>query len=271
MYFDVEVEALDEPVYVDRAMWEKIVLNLLSNAFKFTLTGGITVRLKRNRGFAELTVADTGIGIPEAELPRIFERFHRVEGSRGRTFEGTGIGLALVHELVKLHGGSIEVHSELNHGSAFTVSIPFGTAHLPATRGSIGTSHMTPVKRPTYVEETQSWEIIGPPSRDSSQTALGIDQPPTSQPEERHARIVLADDNADMRAYIARLLAATYEVEAVGDGQEAMAAVLRKCPDLVLSDVMMPVMNGHAITTGTQEESGYGHHSRDHVIGASRG
>ena len=244
LYFDVEVEALDEPVYVDRAMWEKIVLNLLSNAFKFTLTGGITVRLKRNRGFAELTVADTGIGIPEAELPRIFERFHRVEGSQGRTFEGTGIGLALVHELVKLHGGSIEVHSELNHGSTFTVSIPFGTAHLPATRGSIGTSHKTPIKRPVYVEEAQSREIIGPQSQDSSQTALGVDRRPTSQPEERHARIVLADDNADMRAYIARLLAATYEVEAVGNGQEAMAAILRKCPHLVLTDVMMPIMNG---------------------------
>ena len=168
----MEVEALDEPVYVDRAMWEKIVLNLLSNAFKFTLTGGITVRLKRNLGFAELTVTDTGIGIPEAELPRIFERFHRVEGSRGRTFEGTGIGLALARELVKLHGGSIEVHSKQNHGSTFTVSIPFGTAHLPATRGSIGTSHKTPIKRPTYIAEAQACETVGPQSPDSSQTAL---------------------------------------------------------------------------------------------------
>jgi PAS domain S-box-containing protein len=242
LYFEVEVEALDEPVYVDRAMWEKIVLNLLSNAFKFTLAGGITVRLKRNRGQVELTVADTGIGIPEAELPRIFERFHRVEGSRGRAFEGTGIGLTLVHELVKLHGGLIEVHSEPNHGSAFTVSIPFGTAHLPATRGSIGASCKAPVERPTYVAGARAREIVDPP--DSSQTAHGIDRPPASQPEERRARIVIADDNADMRAYITRLLNATYEVEAVGDGQEAMAAVLRKCPDLVLSDVMMPVMNG---------------------------
>lgn len=244
LYFEVAIEPFDEPVYVDRAMWEKIVFNLLSNAYKFTLTGGITVRLKRNRGFAELTVADTGIGIPEAELPRMFERFHRVEGSRGRSFEGTGIGLSLVHELVKLHGGSIEVHSELDHGTTITVSIPFGTAHLPATLCSIGTSRETAMPRPTYVEEMPCPESIGLPSQDTSWSAPGIDERLTPQSGERPARIVLADDNADMRAYIARLLGATYEVEAVGSGQAALAAVLRKCPDLVLTDVMMPVMNG---------------------------
>jgi len=244
LYFEVEVETLDEPVYVDRAMWEKIVLNLLSNAFKFTLAGGISVRLKRNRGFAELTVADTGIGIPEAELPRVFERFHQVEGSRGRTFEGTGIGLALAYELVKLHGGSIEVHSKLNQGSTFSVSIPLGTAHLPAEPGAIGTSNGKPIKRPAYVENGQLGDIAGPPSSDSSQTALATYRSGGSQAEEPHARIILAEDSADLRAYIERLLGPAYEVEAVGDGQEALAAVIRKRPDLVLSDVMMPKLNG---------------------------
>ena len=90
--------------YVDRDMWEKVVLNLVSNAYKFTLAGGITVRLARGRR-VKLAVQDTGSGIPPEELPRLFERFHRVEGTKGRTHEGTGIGLALVQELVKIHGG----------------------------------------------------------------------------------------------------------------------------------------------------------------------
>ncbi len=92
-------------------MWERIVLNLVSNAFKYTLAGGITVELQAapDGQAAVLTVRDTGVGIPEAELPHIFDRFHRIEGQRGRTLEGTGIGLALVNELVRLHGGSIEV------------------------------------------------------------------------------------------------------------------------------------------------------------------
>jgi len=244
LYFDVQVDAFDEPVYVDRAMWEKIVLNLLSNAFKFTLTGGITVRLKRNPGCAELTVTDTGIGIPASELSRIFDRFHRVEGSKGRSFEGTGIGLALARELVKLHGGSIAVHSKPHHGSTFTVSIPLGTAHLPATRISIGTSHHTPLERPTYIAEAEASESIGRQSPNTSQKPIEFDQCPASQADEHRARILFADDNPDVRAYITRLLAATYEVEAVGNGQEAMDAVLRKCPDLVITDVMMPVMDG---------------------------
>ena len=115
-----------EPAYVDRDMWEKIVLNLVSNAFKFTLQGEIEVRLETAEGHARLTVRDTGVGIPSEELPRMFERFHRIERSRGRTHEGTGIGLALVQELVKLHGGTITVASVVGQGSTFTVTIPLG-------------------------------------------------------------------------------------------------------------------------------------------------
>src|ERR1017187_11023039 len=105
----VECPPLPEPVYVDREMWEKVVLNLLSNALKYTFEGNVTLRMGVRRAFAELSVEDTGIGIAEQELPRIFERFHRVHGSRGRTQEGTGIGLALVSELVKLHSGTVAV------------------------------------------------------------------------------------------------------------------------------------------------------------------
>jgi signal transduction histidine kinase len=113
----VDCPVLSQPVYVDRDMWEKIVLNLLSNAFKFTFNGEIAVTLREGEGTVELEVRDTGIGIPEHELPRLFERFHRVEGARGRTYEGTGIGLSLVQELVKLHGGAIRVESAEGQGS----------------------------------------------------------------------------------------------------------------------------------------------------------
>ena len=132
--YTVDLDDLGEDVWVDRDMWEKIVFNLLSNAFKFTLHGGVRVSLRRHDGMVRLSVTDTGSGIPEAELPRVFERFHRIEGTPGRTFEGTGIGLALIQELVRLHGGRIAVHSVLKEGTRFDVDLPFGHDHLPDAR-----------------------------------------------------------------------------------------------------------------------------------------
>ena len=132
--FTVDCPPLDAPVYVDREMWETVVLNLLSNALKFTWEGGITVRLAAHGGMAELSVADTGSGIPEHELPRLFERFHRVEGARGRSIEGSGIGLALVQELLRLHQGSLRAESTVGVGSTFFAAVPLGTAHVPASR-----------------------------------------------------------------------------------------------------------------------------------------
>ncbi len=128
---DVHCPPLAEAAYVDREMWEQIVLNLLSNAFKFTFDGGISVRLEDDRGHFVLVVTDTGAGIPAEALPRMFERFHRVADTRGRSHEGSGIGLALVQELVKLHGGSISVESQLGEGTTFRVAIPKGSGHLP--------------------------------------------------------------------------------------------------------------------------------------------
>jgi signal transduction histidine kinase len=166
----VRCPPLPQPVYVDRDMWEKVVLNLISNAFKFTLDGEIEVSLEPayDGGTAKLTVRDTGTGIPLAEMPRLFERFHRVEGARGRTQEGTGIGLALVQELVKLHGGSIFVQSELGSGSSFTVHIPFGTAHLARERiaaasGASSTAPSTATRAEAYVDEA----LAGWPGDDS--------------------------------------------------------------------------------------------------------
>ena len=212
-------------------MWEKIVLNLLSNAFKFTFTGSISVRLGLRDDGAYLEVADTGSGIAEHELPRVFERFHRIAGARSRSHEGSGIGLALIHELVHLHGGSISVASKEGVGTTFTVRIPRGATHLPTSR--LGATRSLPATRDdtkTFVEEAARWS-----GTDFSAS------PSTSTPEER---IVFADDNADMRDYVTRLLGERWQVEAVGDGQVALDAVRRAPPALVLSDVMMPSLDG---------------------------
>ena len=135
----IDCPPLPEPVYVDREMWAKIVLNLLSNALKFTFEGGITVRVEPSGETARLTVADTGIGIDPAEQPQLFERFHRVAGARSRSHEGSGIGLALVAELAELHGGAAGVESVPGQGSTFSVDVPFGSAHLPAEHVSHAT------------------------------------------------------------------------------------------------------------------------------------
>jgi PAS domain S-box-containing protein len=241
----VDCPPLPEPVYVAPELWEKIVFNLLSNAFKFTFAGEIAVALHQRGAAVELTVQDTGTGIPVEELPHLFERFHRVQGARGRTFEGSGIGLALVQELVRLHGGEVRVASEVNQGTTFTVTIPTGTAHLPAER--IVRDQPVPAlerRHAAFVEEALHWlpdqRDEGRGMRDEGSGASALRPPPS-------ARILLADDNADMRAYIARLLSPQYEVVAVANGEAALQAARAEQFDLVLSDVMMPKLDGFGL------------------------
>ena len=239
----VDCAPLPESVHVDREMWEKIVLNLLSNAFKFTFDGAITVALRAAGPRVDLSVGDTGTGIPARELPHLFERFHRVRDARGRTHEGSGIGLALVQELVKLHGGTAAVTSELGRGSTFTVTIPFGHAHLPADRiGATRTMTSTALGAAPFVEEALRWlpEEITP----------DVAEPSTAPIATRGERILLADDNADMRDYVRRLLGQHWIVEAVGDGRAALEAARARRPDLVLTDVMMPHLDGVALLRG---------------------
>ncbi|MEI9940093.1 MAG: ATP-binding protein [Pseudomonadota bacterium] len=235
--FEVACEALPESIYIDHDMWEKIVLNLLSNALKFTFSGSIAVRLAWRAGQAVLTVKDTGVGVAADELPRLFERFHRIEGTRARTHEGSGIGLALVHELVRLHGGTIEVESQLDRGTTFSIALPAGKAHLP--EDSIGeTGRPTPTSAyAAYVEEALRWVP-------SSSSGVPSNRKNDAQPG---ARILVADDNADMREYIVRLLGQHWTVEAVSDGLEALQAIRRAAPDLIISDVMMPHLDGFGL------------------------
>ena len=247
----VECPDLRTPVYVDRDMWEKIVLNLLSNAFKFTLKGRVEVRLRREAASAVFEVADTGVGIAAAEMPRLFERFHRVEGSAGRTQEGSGIGLALVHELVRLHGGSIEAQSAPGRGTTLRVRLPFGHAHLPAARVGTQQSGSGLSSAPSYVAEAARW-LHDDGADTGSRLLLDATAAHGGARDQRFAatfgaRIVLADDNADMLAYVRDLLAPMYTVEAVHDGAEALAAASAQRPDLILSDVMMPHVDGFGL------------------------
>jgi signal transduction histidine kinase len=245
----VDCPALGEQVFVDPDMWEKIVLNILSNAFKFTFAGEIEVRLRRLSKEAVLTVSDTGVGIPESELPRIFERFHQVSAVRARTLEGSGIGLALVRDLVALHGGRVEVASQLGQGTCFTVRLPLGSAHLPPARIRQPRGPAAPaISAAPFVEEALRW-LPGPvpspadgepPVLNTLTGGAGSVDPGRTQ----GARVLVADDNADMRAYLLRLLSRSWEVEVVNDGRAALASATANPPSLVLTDVMMPGLDG---------------------------
>jgi signal transduction histidine kinase len=246
---DQQLCALSEPVYVDRDMWERIVLNLLSNAFKYTLRGRIEVQLSQTGTHAVLSVRDTGIGIPKEALARLFDRFYRVEGAQGRTHEGTGIGLALVYELVKLHSGSVSVDSEVGQGTTFTIQVPLGHQHLPKERIGAGQPRLGPASTArAYVQEALRWL----PDSHTMPAEGGLDLSSATQPPSRDfqgrglpaARVLVADDNADMRAYVLELLEPVYEVQVVPDGLAALEAARRSAPDLIISDVMMPRMDG---------------------------
>ncbi|MEP7101120.1 MAG: ATP-binding protein [Burkholderiales bacterium] len=231
---------LAEPVYVDRDMWERVVLNLLSNALKHTFEGEIEVGLAIEGAEVHLGVRDTGVGIAADELPRIFERFHRVVGARARTQEGSGIGLALVQELVRLHGGSISATSTPGAGSCFTVSIPLGAAHLPAEHvHRVAAAPQASPAAASFVDDvlraSASDEADAPALRDRL------------LPGNRRERVLVVDDNGDMRSYVAKLLRPYWDVATAADGQQALDAIDAALPDLVITDLQMPVLDGRGL------------------------
>ncbi|MGL5192650.1 MAG: ATP-binding protein [Chroococcales cyanobacterium] len=237
--FRVDCQPLP-PLYVDRPMWEKIVLNLLSNALKFTLTGDITLSLRaKNSHQAILSIQDTGPGIAPEHLPHLFERFYQIRGTAQNPYEGSGIGLALVHELVRLQGGSIAVTSKVGQGTTFSVTLPFGTAHLPPDRIQTLDTDPSPSQAAiAYLEDAQR-QLPPAPS------------PTVPEPDPQTAavlpHVLIVDDNADMRAYLTRILSPQMKVEAVADATSALAALQVKPFDLILSDVMMPGLDGFGL------------------------
>ena len=258
MKLTIDAPPLASSAFVDREMWEKIVLNLLSNAFKFTFDGGITVRLREENHEILLCVEDTGTGIPEHELPRLFERFHRIEGTRARTHEGSGIGLALVHELVKIHGGKVSATSRPGQGTAFTVAAPRRQSPF-APRPGLGSekqdfhrrrlqclcrrSHPLAPRlrpaRPRFQPLPYRW-----PTGAHLRTRLRLPGQHRRVLIRPRPRVLVADDNADMRDYVRRLLSDRYEVQVASDGAQALDIARTSAPALIVSDVMMPNVDG---------------------------
>jgi PAS domain S-box-containing protein len=249
----VDCPPLEEKVYADPDMWEKIVLNLLSNAFKFTLEGSIRVRLTREYDHIRLDVADTGVGIAPEHLPRVFERFHRIDGTAGRTIEGTGIGLALVHQLVRLQRGSIHVESAPDRGTTFTVRLPASTAR-PVLAPMKSDLSLGPSPRASdYVAEAMQWL----PERLRSSTPTGhssaIESGGSESAERTPFRVFVVDDNADMQDYLRRLLSQHWTVEVFGSGPEALSAAIANPPHLIITDVMMPELDGFGLVKALRE------------------
>lgn len=236
--FLIECHSLPDPTYVDRDMWEKIVLNLLSNALKFTLKGQVSIRVQALPGCLELEVADTGGGIAAEDLPRIFDRFATIEAPHARTVERTGIGLSLVKERVKLHGGTIEAKSERGVGTTITVRIPAGRAHLPQDRiaAESSSSQRESASQP-FLEEAFGWL-----AEDSDAASQDLSSNASRDP--CRERILVVDDNAEMRRYLRRMLQDRWRVETAPNGVAALDQIHLQPPDIVVADIMMPQMDG---------------------------
>jgi len=228
-------------LYFDHNKLKKVMNNLLINAIKFTPDGGtITVSVQdlaqnyEERGtgsFVMIKVADSGIGIPPEALPRIFDRFYQVDSSATRSYEGTGIGLALVKEFVELHGGEISVESAVGTGTTFTLTLPKGTAHLSEEEliSKDETAELEARQELVYGEELEGEETI-----ETDEVTLPKDA----------GTVLIVEDNADMRSYLREHLSPPYHVEEAGDGVEGWQKAREVLPDLIISDIMMPRMDG---------------------------
>ncbi len=242
----VDCQPLAEPVYVEPEAWEKIICNLLSNALKFTPAGKVYVTLRRQGDGVVLAVQDTGIGIPNAERGRIFGRFYRVGDARAGSREGSGIGLALTRELVHLHGGSIEAQpSPGGPGTRMVVRIPLGRDHLPqsgisddpvdTTTGGVVTLMLT---------EASEWLRVDKHEATPLDTGSADRSPARASAGEPMLRVLVAEDNPDMRAYLTRLLTSHYLVQTAGDGSKALAMAVADPPSIIITDIMMPRIDG---------------------------
>jgi signal transduction histidine kinase len=239
------------PVHVDAERLEVVFQNLLANALKFTSEGGeVKVIVSEEPDQVAVAVTDTGVGIAPKDLPIIFDRFAQADGSATRRFGGTGIGLALVKELVELHGGNVSVESEPRVGSTFTVRLPKGTSHIREELRERRAVDL-PVVRDRRESSRDPVAALMPKAPPAG--ILDWAEPPEAAEESaapaRRERILVVEDNPDMRRFLTQLLSLHYRVTAAQDGQEGLEKVREEHPDLVLSDVMMPRLSGYDLTS----------------------
>src|SRR5271170_2010903 len=207
-------------------------------------------RISDDNRHMQLSIQDTGTGIPPDELDRIFEKFHTVQHQRSRSGEGSGIGLALTQELVKLHGGRIEVESTYGEGTTFTIYIPIGNTHLPPEQLFIGeTFEMEDFKVRVYgqsvIEEADQWV-----RRPESPKEIFTTDPFVSFVT-RGSRILVVDDNEDMRVYVKGILSPYYTIEEAANAEDAHQMALADPPDMIICDIMMPGLDGYGTSPST--------------------
>jgi signal transduction histidine kinase/DNA-binding response OmpR family regulator len=223
-------------VYLDKDKVEKIITNILSNAFKFTPDHGkIEVEVSKNEKYAVINISDTGVGIPSDKISKIFDRFYQVNGTHTREQEGTGIGLAHSKELAELHRGKIEVESEEGKGTTFTISFPLGKAHLKPEE--IGKAEHEKVQEREKEMMIQRIEDIAE-RKDEFSFDVDLEKQP-AQPT-----LLLVEDNSDLRDYIKNNLKRDYRIIEAGDGEDGWNKSVEQIPDLIVSDIMMPKMDG---------------------------
>jgi signal transduction histidine kinase/DNA-binding NarL/FixJ family response regulator len=226
-------------VDIDPAMWETIMLNLLSNAVKYTIEGSITVAVRSDAsmsGQCRILVRDTGVGIAAADLQRLGERFFRAGDAGCRSVEGTGIGLALVRGLVELQHGTVEITSQLDRGTTVTIRLPrsIGTPVDNSPAGLLDNP---------YVVEAGQWVAALAKSTESSAEASAKASTDPSGDDDREL-VLIADDNADMRAHLERVLSVHWRTVLVADGKSALETTRKLCPDAVVTDAMLPALDG---------------------------
>ncbi len=260
--FVVDCAQLSQPVWIDRDLWEKVVLNLVSNAIKFTLHGEIAIRLHDVAGGVELDVHDTGVGITPQDQPRVFDRFFRAAQPQGRSIEGSGIGLALVRELVHMHGGSIALQSQPGIGSSFRVRLRYGHAHLPQEQLDAQAAPSSGEAATAFVDEARAWmphdhmtaRVAQHTTLRRGADSAGDASPATSTTGPPAPHVLVADDNADMRLALRHALAPRYRVQLVENGLQALEAIRRERPDLLLADVMMPELDGFGLLAAVRSD-----------------
>ena len=232
--FSYEHDTNELPVWVDRGNFDKIVVNILSNAFKYTPTGGeIRIRVTHNNQQAIIAVKDTGEGIPEDKLPHIFERFYQTPSSLNDRNVGTGIGLDLTRSLVELHHGTIEAHNNTDgKGCEFIVTIPLGNAHLKP-------EEMVLERR----EEEQTTSLIEEEVINGMPEEAEIEAPKRN----RRQKLVIVEDDAEILDYLGTEHGSDSAIVKCSNGKQGLQATLKELPDLVISDIMMPEMDGNTL------------------------